>query len=135
MCVIYVVDEVTEYVCDWCWWSTWLCCVIYVVDEVTDYVCDLCCWWSSWVCCVIYVVDEVAEYVCDLCCWWVRLVWYVICVVGEAWPWVTWSRVRITNFWFVTRSRVPSTLSRSGVMLCSNVTSVDPALGELKILL
>jgi len=33
----------------------------------------------------------------------------------------------ITNFWYVTRSRVPSTLSRYGVTMGSNVTSVHPA--------
>jgi len=41
--------------------------------------------------------------------------------------WVTWSSGRVTNFWYVTRSRVPYTLSRYGVKLHGNVTSVDPA--------
>ena len=33
---------------------------------------------------------------------------------------------RVTNFWYVTRSRVLSTFSRCGVKLCGNITSVDP---------
>ena len=32
----------------------------------------------------------------------------------------------VTNFWYVTRSRVPSTLSRYGVKVRGNVTRVDP---------
>jgi hypothetical protein len=33
-------------------------------------------------------------------------------------------RYRVTNFWYVARSRVPSTLSRYGVTVSGNVTSV-----------
>ena len=39
-------------------------------------------------------------------------------------PW----RYRVTNFWYVTRARVPSTPSRYGVMIHGNVTSVYPPL-------
>ena len=35
---------------------------------------------------------------------------------------------RVTNFWYVTRSRVPSTLSRYGVTIHGKVTSVYPPL-------
>jgi hypothetical protein len=35
-------------------------------------------------------------------------------------------RYRVTNFWYVTRARVPSTLSRYGVTIRGNVTSVYP---------
>ena len=37
-------------------------------------------------------------------------------------------RYRVTNFWYVTRSRVPSTLSRYGVTIRGNVASVYPPL-------
>jgi hypothetical protein len=37
-------------------------------------------------------------------------------------------RYRVTNFWYVMRSRVPSTLSRYGVKIRGNVTSVYPPL-------
>jgi len=37
-------------------------------------------------------------------------------------------RYRVTNFWYVTRARVLSTLPRYGVTICGNVTSVYPLL-------
>ena len=37
-------------------------------------------------------------------------------------------RYRVTNFWYVTRARVPSTLSRYGVTIRGYVTSVYPPL-------
>ena len=37
-------------------------------------------------------------------------------------------RYRVTNFWYVTWSRIPSTLSRYGVTVRGNVTSVYPTL-------
>ena len=47
---------------------------------------------------------------------------------GNYMPVGTASLYRVTSFWYVTRSRISSTLSRYGVPLHGNVTSVDPPL-------